>query len=345
LDFVDMLRGVGLLFMVVDHGYDWWLVGAANSGPWGRTAEFIGTLAAPIFLALVGVSMALTTDARRTRGTANRTATWLLIRRGLVILLWGYLANLLVFFTGENWTDLLAFDVLQCIGMGILLFAPLAVHAPTWAFPLLALATAVGGQFAGRIRLSGYLGTMVNGFPPIAYFPLLPWLGFVPLGTLWGRLLAKGRGNQRLSDQVAIGLLVSGLLAFVGTVWVDPSVGYRHPRLMTLLFDWGVVAVLASGLYGWCRLTRWRLALGWLGSLGRETLLLYLLHLLVGFRLFRIFGWVTGRSWRGQFGTLDVPGATLLLVVLCGGLYLVANAWTVWRKDHPMLDKVSKVLL
>jgi len=184
----------------------------------------------------------------------------------------------------------------------------------------------------------------VNGHPPISYFPLLPWLGFVPLGILWGRLLTNGRGDQRRSDQVSIGLLLSGLLALVGTRWVDPSLGYRHPRLVSVLFDWGVVALLGSGLYGWCRLTRWRNALSWLGLLGRETLLLYLLHLLVGFRLFRIFGWVTGRSWRGQFGTLDVPRATLLLVAFVGCLYVVANAWMAWKRDRPVLARVSKVL-
>jgi len=142
LDLIDLLRGVGLVFMVIDHAYDWWLVQADNSGMWGRAAEFIGTLAAPIFLLLVGVSMAWATRAQRARGAPARQLIGRFVRRGLIIALWGYAVNLLVFFNGDNWRDVFAFDVLQCIGIGMVLFAPIVVCAPTVA--LLPLAVLLG---------------------------------------------------------------------------------------------------------------------------------------------------------------------------------------------------------
>lgn len=38
----------------------------------------------------------------------------------------------LVFFNGNNWSDIFAFDVLQCIGVAMVLFAPIVTYAPTW---------------------------------------------------------------------------------------------------------------------------------------------------------------------------------------------------------------------
>jgi len=281
---------------------------------------------------------------RLAQGVSERKTTQLLIRRGLVISLWGYAVNLLVFFEGDNWQDLIAFDVLQCIGVGMVVFGSLSTRAPTWAFAFLALVTGWGGQFADRIKLPGYLGTMVNGLPPIAYFPLLPWLCFISMGILWGRALARWRGHQEQSDWVAIGLLLSGLVALAGMTWVDPSLGYRHPRLISILFDWGVVASLGAGIHAWCRLSKRRYALSWLRDMGQETLLIYVVHHLVGFRLFRLLGWVTGRSWRAQFGTLRVPQATLLLVGLVAGLYLVTRAWMAWKSKDTVFQRVSDAL-
>ena len=345
LDFIDMLRGLGLAFMVIDHAYDWWLTGAENAGPWGRATEFVGTLAAPIFLVLVGVSLALAAASYQARGAPAGQAVWLLLRRGLIVWLWGYALNLLVFFNGDNWPDLFAFDVLQCIGIGMVLFAPLAVWGPAWLLPLLAVGLGWGGQFANRLDLPGYLGTMVNGVPSIAYFPLLPWLCFVPLGMLWGRALARWRDDRAASNRLALALLPGGLLALVGAVLAPAGIGYRHPHLVSILFDLAVVVWAGAVLHGWCRLARRRRALGWLRDMGQETLFLYVLHHLIGFRLFYLLGWVTGRSWRGQYGVFDVPRATLLLVLLWVGMYLASRAWSRWKARPGIWQRRAQVLL
>ena len=340
-----MLRGVGLLLMVVDHSYDWWLVKADNVGTWGNATEFIGTLAAPTFFVLVGVSMSLATDSYLTRGMTPWETIGLFTRRGLTIGLWGYAVNLLVFFEGNNWRDLLAFDVLQCIGLSMVLFGPLAVVAPNWTYPLLALAAGWGGQFADRLELSGYLGTIINGSPPIAYFPLLPWLCFVPLGMVWGLALVRWREHRVNLNRTTIGLLLSGVIALIATTYVDPGLGYRHPYLISVLFDWTVITILNSLLYASCLTLSGRLALGWLRDMGQETLLLYIVHHLVGFRFFRLIGWVKGRSWRGQFGTMGVRQATLLLLGFVGILYLITRVWMDWKSKNPVIRKVSDALL
>lgn len=369
LDFIDALRGLGLAFMVIDHAYDWWLTEAENAEPWGRTTEFIGTLAAPIFLVLVGVSLVLAAATHRARGVPAGRVAWLLLKRGVVVWLWGYIVNLLVFFEGNNWPDLFAFDVLQCIGIGMILFAPLAVWGPAWLLPLLALGLGWGGQFADHLRLPCYLGTMVNGIPPIAYFPLLPWLCFVPLGMVWGRALVRwrddhegdhGEGGHEGGDHeggdhgegdhkgrpygMGLALLAVGLLALVGAALMPAGVGYRHPRLVSVLFDLAVVAWAGAALYGCCRLAWGRHALGWLRDMGQETLFLYVLHHLIGFRLFYLLGWVNGRSWYGQYGVFSVPQATLLLIMLWVGMYLASRAWSRWKARPGVWQRWARVL-
>jgi uncharacterized membrane protein len=330
-DFIDALRGVGLLCMVIDHAYDWWLIAAENQGSWGRSTVFVGTLAAPIFMVLVGVSMTLATAGRRARGMTAGRATWLLVRRGVIIWLWGYLVNFLVFFRGDNWIDLLAFDVLQCIGVGMVLLAPVAVWGPVWVVALLALGFGWGGQFADHLNLPAYLGTAVAGIPPIAYFPLLPWLCFVPIGMLWGRALVRWGYDRATADRLAAWLLPAGMVLLACAALVPNDIGYRHPRPVTILFELAVVAWAGTALYGlhrWAWGVKWS---AWLRTLGSETLLLYVFHHLLGFRLFSALGWVTGRAWRGQYGVFDIPAATVLLLALCGVMYLVARAWSRWK--------------
>ena len=343
--FIDLLRGVALLFMVVDHAYDWWLIEADNLGRWGRTTEFIGTLAAPIFLILVGVSMALGTDSRRSQGVMQGRIATGFLRRGLIVALWGYAINLLVFFTGSNWADLWSFDVLHCIGIGMILLTPVAVWAPTWTLPLFALALGWGGQYADRLLLPGYLGTAVNGIPPIAYFPLLPWLCFVLSGILWGRALARWRNSRVATNRLALMLVPIGLVFFVGAAFVPVSLGYRYPYAMTILFDGGVICWLGAFLYAVCRRSWGCQVLGWLRKMGRETLMLYVLHHLVGIRLFLFFGWVTGRSWRGHFGVFNSWQATLLLVVFWVFLVLATRGWMALRRRYPGFDRVVRHIL
>jgi hypothetical protein len=346
LEFVDTLRGVGLMCMVVDHAYDWWLIETENSGSWGRTTEFIGTLAAPIFLILVGTSMALATSTRRARGASDIRIMAGFVRRGLTIALWGYVVNLLVFFNGDNWGNVFAFDVLQCIGLGIVLFALVAVWGPTWTLLPLALVLGGVGQYADRLAPSGYLGTAISGIPDTAYFPLLPWICYIPMGILWGRTLAHRRDDAEILDRQALALLPLGL-ALLGTLaFVPPMMGYRHPRAGFIVFSSGIVAWLASGIYFLYRIAGGRSIrlLEWLRDMGRETLMLYVLHHLIGFRLLYWLGWVTGRSWREQYGLLDVPRATLLLIVLCGIMIAASRAWASGKRKSPTFKRIADML-
>jgi uncharacterized membrane protein len=328
--------------MVIDHAYDWWLIEKYNQGSWGRFTEFLGTLAAPIFFILVGVSQALVAAKSRARGMTPRQVAYRSLRRGGSIVLWGYAVNFLTFFNGDNWSDLFAFDVLHCIGAGIIVFTPLVLWAPLWLLPILAIILGWGGQYADRLVFPGYLGTMLNGNPPIAYFPILPWVSFIPLGILWGKLFVRWRDCPTAKRRLFWGLALVGGLTFAGVILVPPDIGYRHPYLISILFDLTVVSWLTVLLYNWIRVFGMNQPLEWLCTLGQETLLVYIVHHFVGFRLFSWLGWVTGRSWRGKYGIFDIRQATLLLVLLLLAVYILSRWWSKLKRSEGRWGRIAR---
>ncbi|MBC7813318.1 MAG: hypothetical protein H7175_19320, partial [Burkholderiales bacterium] len=76
-----------------------------------------------------------------------------------------------------------------------------------------------------------------------------------------------------------------------------------------------------------------RLIVAPLALMGQVAFMLYFVHHLIGYRLLYHLGIVTGRSWYGQFGTLDPTQALiglLLMIVLC---CLVSVPWLRVRKQ------------
>ena len=87
LYYLDVLRGLAILFMVVDHAYDWWMDAAGHASPLATYTKFIGTLAAPLFLFLVGVGLTLSAVKNTEKGIGHQVTTLYLFRRGLIIII------------------------------------------------------------------------------------------------------------------------------------------------------------------------------------------------------------------------------------------------------------------
>src|SRR5260370_12679045 len=68
LAYIDWARGFACVAMFQTHCYDSWLGGAAREGQFIKLSQLAGTLPAPLFLFLAGVSSALGTDKLRQKG-------------------------------------------------------------------------------------------------------------------------------------------------------------------------------------------------------------------------------------------------------------------------------------
>jgi uncharacterized membrane protein len=120
------MRGLACILMFQTHCYDAWLGGDARNTRFLKSSQLLGTLPAPLFLFLAGISFALVTDKliRKNLGSAEITRT--MLRRGAEIFAFGLLFRLqeyLVAWGWAPWSDLLRVDVLNIIGLSMILMA------------------------------------------------------------------------------------------------------------------------------------------------------------------------------------------------------------------------------
>ena len=122
--YIDWLRGLACLVMFQTHCYDSWLGGAARDSSFLKLSQLGGTLPAPLFLFLAGISFALVTDKLRQKGVAADEIARTTIVRGGEIFLLGLLFRLQEFLLGQPWapwTDLLRVDILNVIGVSLMM--------------------------------------------------------------------------------------------------------------------------------------------------------------------------------------------------------------------------------
>src|SRR5438445_10705341 len=124
LSYIDWMRGLACVFMFQTHGYDSWLSDDARHSTWFKWSQLGGTLPAPLFLFLAGISFALVTGRLRSKGIAAGEIARTTIRRGAEIFGLGLLLRVHALLLGWRCvpsTDLLRVDVLNIIGLSMVL--------------------------------------------------------------------------------------------------------------------------------------------------------------------------------------------------------------------------------
>jgi uncharacterized membrane protein len=102
LDFIDALRGLAVLLMILWHTVDAWLVDAARTAgghdtPTFAVLRYLGGGAAPLFTLLAGASLALKAASDARRGVSARASVATSVARGLELVVLGYLLRLQFF--------------------------------------------------------------------------------------------------------------------------------------------------------------------------------------------------------------------------------------------------------
>lgn len=330
LTFLDALRGVALILMVLNHTSRDWM---DTSMGWGRYYLVYGTLLLPasIFLFLVGFCLPIPYH-RAPRDEPFPTRALRYVRRGIVIVAAGYLLNVLVTPERPVWNG----GVLQTIGLAIILLGPaLPLLRRRWApWAVVAIAALAYGAFGAAvpaltpwtIKYPLASRAVFNDFPP------WPWLSVALLGLVlgWTWLEARARGDEherRFFLHVALAG-VACLLGYLAWEWwmpTTPRFGFPRdfslnnhwtPRGVTTLLIAGSIAVLSSGMY-WL-MERKKIRLPWLVTLGQSALMLYFTHQLIELTLVnKLLGW--------RFNNWPLYWAANALFVV--GLVYLARAW------------------
>ena len=309
--YVDWLRGFACLMMFQTHCYDSWLGGAARQSGFFKLSQLGGTLPAPLFLFLSGVSFALVTDRLRQKGASADEIARTTISRGGEIFLLGLLFRLQEFLLGQPsapWTDLLRVDVLNVIGVSLMMMGVAC-----------RIAAAGGGADPPRLRqitvvtaivcagavsllapplwttwqprwlpwwLESYInGVHIYGKPQPWLFPIFPWAAFAFAGLAAGLLLQSNwaRTNQgfALATTGASGaaLVALGLWLDSRPVQLYSVYDFWHTSPNFFLARVGVVLLIVFLAYAWCRWGAGEFGFSPLIEMGKCSLLVYWVHI------------------------------------------------------------------
>src|ERR1700688_3011136 len=204
--YLDWLRGLACLLMFQTHCYDSWLGGTARAGSFMSWSQLGGTLPAPFFLFLAGVSFALVTGKMRRKGASPNQIALTTIRRGAEIFGLGLLFRVQEFILGQPrapWTDLFRVDILNTIGASMMLMGVACrLTRRRAASTIVAAVVAIGIGLATPPLyttwrphwLPWYLESYINGVhtykvPQPWLFPIFPWTAFAFAGLAVGFLL------------------------------------------------------------------------------------------------------------------------------------------------------------
>ena len=330
------------------HSYDSWLGGAARESPVLKWSQLSGTIPAPLFLFLAGVSIALVSDKLRKKGVTPNQIARTTILRGVEILGLGYLFRLQEYLLGipwAPWTDLLRVDILNTIGISIILLGMVGrLTQSRIANAVAAVATAAAIALATpflyttwRPRwLPWYLETYINGVhiydsPRPWLFPIFPWAGFAFAGLALGCLLFSDWGKNNLAKiTVACGVLGLGL--FYLSNWLDrrslqiyPDYDYWHTSPNFFLARVAIILIIVFASYVWCRWSLGQVGFSPMIQMGQTSLLVYWVHIEFVYGRFSIL------KKEGE----SIPMATLGLLIITTAMVLLSIARTSWTDHRP----------
>jgi uncharacterized membrane protein len=307
LAYIDWMRGLACVVMFQTHCYDSWLSPAARKTTFFMYSQLGGTLPAPLFLFLAGISFALVTHKLRQQGVSPNRIARITILRGTEILGLGLLFRLqeyLIAWGWAPWSDLLRVDILNTIGLSMMLMGVLcwlvlrlAPCRPT-VLPVAAAAASLAISLLTPLLwtvwrprwlpwpLESYINGVHNlGDPQSWLFPVFPWAAFAFAGLAIGLLLQSDWAHSR-QPALFLSAAPAGVLLIEFARWLDarsgqvyPVYDFWHTSPNFFLIRIGVLLLILSVAYAW---SEWGLAttgFSPLVQLGRTSLLVYWVHI------------------------------------------------------------------
>ncbi len=343
--FIDLLRGWALLVMIEVHVFNAFLKPEIKLQSWFGYLNFINGLVAPSFLFISGFAFMIASQRKLEDFRKYGYAFWRQI--GRIMLIWGVGYSLHIPFLSlhkmqtrvepEMWRQFFAVDVLQCIAFGLLLMFILRLLIKSdkiynLVIVVCGIISAVVAPFIEQIDFSlcmaKPIAAYINSFNG-SLFPLFPWLGFMLAGGIASSLYSKAKeGNyeEKYLKQTLYGSLVVLVVSYA--LLYIPAIGDFKPSPVFFLERLAIVLLLMVGLryYEIWRKTEKSFVL----DVGRESLLIYWLHLQVIYRKF----W-DDKSMEDiinfSMNVLEAIGSTLLLAFL---MVITAKIWGAFKKRY-----------
>jgi uncharacterized membrane protein len=349
LAYVDWMRGLACVLMFQTHCYDAWLNPDSRKTTFFMWSQLGGTLPAPLFLFLAGISFALVTNKLKQKGWPPNQIARTTIRRGAEVLGLGFLFRLqeyVIAWGWAPWSDLLRVDILNMIGVSIMLMGmvcwimlrlspdsrvrqALGVSAGGVALLISLLTPLIWTVWRPR-RLPWPIESYIDGVhnlgqPQPWLFPIFPWAAFAFAGLAVGFVLLSDGARKRDAALLALaGLGGIGLIYLAR--WLDtrtplyPVYDFWHTSPNFFLIRVGLLLLILAAAFAWCRWGAGQWAFSPLIQLGRTSLLVYWVHIEFVYGRLSILPKHRVDIRTASLGLLTIFLAMLLLSVLRTGL-------------------------
>jgi uncharacterized membrane protein len=329
---IDLLRGLVMVVMALDHTRDFFAAGGPNPRDVADPALFLTRwvthFCAPTFILLAGISAFLYGRRLRHAGELSRY----LATRGL----WLVLIEFTV--VGFAWRFSFHFNhfvaqVIFAIGASMIVLAGL-VQLPRWAIATLGLVMIAGhnlfdgvkaAQFGAAAPLWDFLHQpahlqLAPGVDLVVLYPLIPWIGVMAAGYALGPVFTR-EGAARVRTLFALGVaLTAGFILLRATnLYGDPApwavqtgplatvLSFLNcekypPSLLYLMMTLGPALMLLAAF----EKARGPVA-GLLTIYGRVPLFYYVAHLYLLHLLAIVYAWMLTGDVTALIGALHKP--------------------------------------
>jgi uncharacterized membrane protein len=347
--YLDVLRGVTVLVMIEAHVIDSWTRAGDRATNGFREALIVGGFAAPLFLFLAGVAVAMSAGSKARRGGDDRAAAIAAGKRGLQIFALAFVFRLQSYLLSRApaWS-MLKVDILNVMGPSMIAAAVLwwLLRNPRGrivgflaAMVAFVLATPVIRHLAGLDALPDPIEGYLRPIPGLTNFTFFPWVGFVMAGAALGVILdaARDATADRRANLACLGIgLATAAIAYKASFLppLHPRSGFWTTSASFFFIRLGLMVAAVGAAWLWEKRPSLRLRSGqtagrWspLQMLGRSSLFVYWVHVELVYGLISL----------PLHGAFSLQAAWVGYVLVCALM-----TWLTYLKDRVKRNYLSK---
>jgi uncharacterized membrane protein len=330
--FLDWMRGLAVVIMIQCHVFNSFArMDVREGGPY-VLSQFIGGMAAPLFLFMAGMTFAFQLDSLERREPSRWRRWRFSLRRA------GYILGIAFLFRFTNWVaslphsdlgEITKVDILNCMGVG-----------------MAAVSLAALFEFKGRVRFAVLVGLAIaaaapiltnlpwggtpallqeylvpgNGRPRFPFFPCASYVGFGLAAGAIVKRAAADRLDRLMQWSVAIGFALVFTAQYFSNLpySIYPKSDFWRDSPALILIRVGIMLLMMAGAYLWTEFgmgTTW----SWMLCFGKTSLMVYWVHVML----------VYGDLAKPFKRALSIPQTVLatLLVMLAMVALAAARLW------------------